>query len=120
MSETTEQTTEQTTAGGAMLDGLFAFKVGMSAIFEEGERIPVTILKYEPMIVSQVKSAGSDGYEAVQLAFKADRASQTNGATKEALKKIGFENGAKFRRELRLEKAIDGLAAGAKIDLGSL
>ena len=121
MSETTEQQGTEQNAGAAQaqLDGLFAFKVGMSAVFEEGVRIPVTVLKYEPMVVSQVKNAGSDGYEAIQVAFKADRASQTNAATREALKKAGFENGAKFRRELRLKKA-DGLTVGAKIDLNSL
>ncbi len=122
MSETTEQQATEQTAGGSasvQLDGLFAFKVGMSAVFEDGERIPVTVLKYEPMVISQVKNAGSDGYEAIQLAFKADRASQTNGATKTALSKIGFENGAKFRREMRLKKS-DGMTAGSKIDINSL
>lgn len=125
MSENTENTTteETTTAaptGAAQLDGLFAFKVGMSAVFENGERVPVTILKYEPMVVSQVKTVASDGYESVQLAFKADRASQTNSATKTALSKVGFENGAKFRRELRFDKMPAGLTAGTKIGLDSL
>jgi large subunit ribosomal protein L3 len=120
MSETTEtQNTEQAPSGAIQLEGLFAFKVGMSAVFEEGERIPVTVLKYEPMVVSQVKTAGSDGYESVQVAFKADRASQTNGATKTALGKAGFENGAKFRREIRLEKA-EGMTVGTKIGIDSL
>jgi large subunit ribosomal protein L3 len=124
MSETTEtQNTEQEAAapasGAIQLEGLFAFKVGMSAVFEEGERIPVTVLKYEPMVVSQVKTAGSDGYESVQVAFKADRASQTNVATKTALGKAGFENGAKFRREIRLEKT-EGMTVGTKIGIDSL
>lgn len=124
MSETTEnQNTEETAAapsGAAQLEGLFAFKVGMSAIFENGERIPVTVLKYEPMVVSQVKSTATDGYEAVQVAFKADRASQTNSATKMALSKMGFENGAKFRREMRFKKMPAGLTAGTKIGIDSL
>jgi large subunit ribosomal protein L3 len=105
--------------GAVSLDGLYAFKVGMSAIFEEGERIPVTVLRYEPMVVSQVKTADKDGYDSVQVAFKADRASQTNKATKTALEKIGFENGAKFRRELRSEKAA-AAAVGQKVSLESL
>lgn len=105
--------------GAVTLDGLYAFKVGMSAIFEEGERIPVTVLKYEPMVVSQVKTAAADGYDSVQVAFKADRASQTNKATKTALSKIGFENGAKFRREIRAEKAATA-AVGQKVSLDSL
>lgn len=119
-----QETTEQATTGSAnaiALDGLFVFKVGMSAVFsEEGERIPVTVLRYEPMIVSQVKSKASDGYESVQIAFVPDRASQTDSATKTRLGKAGFENGAKFVRELRVEKLPDGVSVGQKVNIDSL
>ena len=118
MSETTETKTESKSA--VELTGLFAFKVGMSAVFEEGERIPVTVLKYEPMVVSQVKSKDNDGYEAVQVAFKPDRASQTTGAAKNHLSKAGFENGAQFVREIRAKQMPEGVATGSKIALESL
>lgn len=118
MSETTETKSEAKSA--VELTGLFAFKVGMSAIFEEGERIPVTVLKYEPMVVSQVKSKETDGYEAVQLAFVPDRASQTSKAAKTHLDKAGFENGAQFVREVRAKQMPEGVAAGQKIALESL
>jgi large subunit ribosomal protein L3 len=121
MSETQETKTAEKASGDLHLNGLYAFKVGMSAVFsEEGERIPVTVLKYEPMVVSQVKSASTDGYEALQVAFVPDRASQTNGAAKKHLSKTGFENGAKFVREVRLEKALEGAAVGQKIAIDSL
>jgi large subunit ribosomal protein L3 len=116
MSETNE--TKQTGAS-AQLNGLYAFKVGMSAVFEDGERIPVTVLKYEPMVVSQVKTQAADGYEAVQVAFVPDRATQTNKAAKTAFNKAGFENGVKFAREIRLEKAAD-IAVGTKVGIDSL
>jgi large subunit ribosomal protein L3 len=118
MSETTQ--TKPTADGRqvARIGGLFAFKVGMSAVFEDGERVPVTVLKYEPMVVSQLKTADKDGYEAVQVAFCPDRASQTNGAIKTHLNKTGFENGAKFMRELRL--TIEGLEVGQKVGIESL
>ena len=120
MSETEEVKTPQA-SGDLQLDGLFAFKIGMSAVFsEEGERIPVTVLKYEPMVVSQVKSTATDGYEAVQVAFVPDRASRTNSAAKTHLAKTGFENGAKFLREVRLEKALEGVTVGQKISIDSL
>lgn len=123
MSETnqTEQQNEAKAApaGAAQLGGLFVFKVGMSAIFEDGERIPVTVLKYEPMVVSQLKSKEADGYESVQVAFRPDRAAQTNGATKNRLKGSGFENGAKFIRELRFEKMPEGLSVGTKVGIDS-
>jgi large subunit ribosomal protein L3 len=118
--ETTEQTAS-TGTGAVQLAGLYAFKVGMSAVFDEtGERIPVTVLRYEPMIVSQVKTKATDGYESAQLAFVADRASQTNGAIKNHLGKTGFENGAKFVRELRVDKLPDGLTVGQKVGIDSL
>lgn len=121
MSETTETPTQETPAkasGAVTLSGLYTFKIGMSAVFEEGERIPVTVLKYEPMIVSQVKNKEADGYEALQMAFVPDRATQTNKAAKTHLSKSGFENGAMFVREIR--GTVEGAAIGSKIALESL
>ena len=122
----TEETVETTEAGAKSssasveLAGLYAFKVGMSAVFsEDGERIPVTVLKYEPMIVSQVKTKATDGYEALQVAFKPDRASRTNAAAKGHLTKTGFENGAKYLREVRMESVPPGVAVGTKVSIDS-
>ncbi len=119
MSDTETKTETQAASGDLQLNGLFAFKVGMSAVYEDGERIPVTVLKYEPMVVSQVKQKEKDGYEAVQVAFVPDRASQTNSAIKGHLQKAGFENGAKFVREFRMTPP-EGVAVGQKIALNSL
>jgi len=123
MSETTDTQATETSASAssaAPLSGLFAFKVGMSAIFEAGERIPVTVLRYEPMVVSQVKTEASDGYAAVQVAFRPDRASRTSSAAKTHLAKAGFENGAKFLRELRLKDTPADIAVGTKVSIDSL
>lgn len=120
VNETTERVASVDT-GSVQLAGLYAFKVGMSAVFDEtGERVPVTVLKYEPMIVSQVKTKATDGYESAQLAFVADRATQTNGAIKNHLIKTGFENGAKFVRELRMDRLPEGLTVGQKVGIDSL
>ena len=44
-------------AGSVKLNGLFAHKVGMSQVYgDSGEAIPVTVLKMEPWVVSQVKT----------------------------------------------------------------
>jgi large subunit ribosomal protein L3 len=124
MSEAQEEKSAEKTekaAGAVQLSGLYAFKVGMSAVFsDEGERIPVTVLKYEPMVVAQVKTEQTDGYEAVQVAFVPDRASQTNAAAKNHVAKAGFENGARFVREVRLDKALEGVGVGSKISIDSL
>jgi large subunit ribosomal protein L3 len=117
--EQTENTSSAPQAEGVEMSGLYAFKVGMSAVYDEnGDRIPVTVLKYEPMVISQIKTQEKDGYQAIQVAFRPDRASQTNKATQGALKTTGFENGAKFRREFR-DMAGD-FQVGQKIAVSSL
>lgn len=119
MSEQTTETT-QAASGATELPGLYAFKVGMSAVFSEtGERIPVTVLKYEPMVVSQVKTTEKDGYDSIQVAFMPSRPSRITGADKKNLAKAGFENGARFVREIRGEKAV-AAEIGAKVALESL
>ena len=53
-----------------MLKGLIGRKIGMTQIFDEsGRASPVTLLEAGPCFVSQVKTAETDGYSAVQLAF---------------------------------------------------
>ena len=48
--------------------GLLGKKVGMTRIFaENGQSIPVTVLKIETNIVSMLKNTKSDGYTAIQL-----------------------------------------------------
>ena len=50
--------------------GVIARKLGMSRIFsDEGEHVPVTVLKIEDVEVLSVKSIEKDGYTSVQLGF---------------------------------------------------
>ena len=50
--------------------GLVARKLGMSRFFSEnGEHVPVTVLKIEDLEVLSIKSVDKDGYAAVQLGF---------------------------------------------------
>lgn len=110
---------ETTETNSLKLEGLYATKLGMSAIYNEnGEYVPVTVLKYEPMVVSQVKTVEKDGYAAVQLAARPKRAAVSRKSERGHLKGAGFENGAYMVRELRGEVA--GATVGARIDIGSL
>ncbi|MBF6591645.1 MAG: 50S ribosomal protein L3 [Ktedonobacterales bacterium] len=53
-----------------MLTGMLGRKVGMTQIFgSNGTAIPVTVIEAGPCTITQVKTAGVDGYEAVQLGF---------------------------------------------------
>ncbi|HYY07519.1 MAG TPA: 50S ribosomal protein L3 [Actinomycetota bacterium] len=52
-----------------MTKGILGTKLGMTQIFDDTRAVPVTVIKAGPCVVSQVKTTGSDGYDAVQLAF---------------------------------------------------
>lgn len=57
-----------------MISGLIGKKVGMTQIFrEDGTVVPVTVVKAGPCLVVQTKSAGKDGYDAVQLGLVEER-----------------------------------------------
>lgn len=46
-------------------------KLGMTQIFDDGSRaIPVTIIKAGPVHVTQIKRPETDGYAAIQIAYK--------------------------------------------------
>ncbi len=45
-------------------------KLGMSQVFtEDGTLVPVTVVEAGPCVVTAVRSADKDGYDAIQLAF---------------------------------------------------
>lgn len=54
-----------------MVNGIMGRKAGMTRVFEEGHgMIAVTIIQAGPCYVTQVKSADTDGYDAVQIGFE--------------------------------------------------
>jgi len=102
------------------LNGLYAFKAGMSSIYgEAGEIIPVTVLKYDNWYVSQLKTDDRDGYQAVQIACGPRKAKNANKAEKTHLKAAGFENGARLVREIR-QALPEGVSLGQKVDISSI
>ncbi len=53
-----------------MIKGIIGKKVGMTQVFDEnGNAVPVTVIEAGPCYVTQVRSAESDGYTAVQMGF---------------------------------------------------
>jgi large subunit ribosomal protein L3 len=47
-------------------------KLGMTQVWDDGGRlVPVTVIEAGPCVVTQVRTAETDGYDAVQLAFGA-------------------------------------------------
>ena len=52
------------------IKGIIGKKLGMSTIYSEnGEAIPVTVIKAGPCTVTQVKTENKDGYNSVQIGF---------------------------------------------------
>lgn len=106
-------------SGGLKLNGLFAFKEGMATIYnDQGEAIPVTVLRYEPMIVSQIKTQEKDGYEAIQVACRVKKAKNSSASEVGHLKKAGLESGAQYVREIR--QSVGGAQLGAQVSIESL
>lgn len=81
---------------------LLGKKVGMTQVYDEsGRLLPVTVIQAGPCSVLQVKTVGSDGYNAVQLGFEDVKRSR---ATKAQLGHAEKANSAAkmFSREMRL------------------
>lgn len=53
-----------------MATTMMGTKLGMTRVFTaEGVSVPVTVVQLGPCVVTQIKTAAKDGYDAVQLAF---------------------------------------------------
>ncbi len=52
------------------IKGVLGEKLGMTQVWDDNNRVvPVTVVKAGPNVVTQVRTADKDGYEAVQIAF---------------------------------------------------
>ena len=99
-----------------MTIGVVGRKVGMTRIFtEEGVSIPVSVIEVEPNRVTQLKSADTDGYRAVQVTVGSRRASRVTKQAAGHFAKAGVEAGRGLW-EFRLNDGEgDDLAAGSEI-----
>ena len=89
--------------------GLLGRKVGMMRIFtDDGDAVPVTVLDVSNNRVTQVKTAETDGYSAIQVAFGSRKASRVSKPEAGHLAKAGVEAG-EILKEFRV--AVD-VAAG--------
>ncbi|HEY9522150.1 MAG TPA: 50S ribosomal protein L3 [Thermopolyspora sp.] len=67
---TTATEARGTTAG--TVAGLLGTKLGMTQVWDaDGRLVPVTVVQAGPCVVTQVRSAETDGYSGVQIAFGA-------------------------------------------------
>ena len=99
-----------------MSPGILGKKIGMSQVFrEDGQAVPVTLLKAGPCMVVQRKTPTADGYDAVQLGLvEFIKPRRINKPATGHLKKAGAE-GARFMREFHLRPGDDDFKAGDQV-----
>ena len=90
---------------------LIGKKIGMTRVYDEnGVQVPVTVVQVGPCTVVQRKTAATDGYEAAQLGFGAQKAQRLSKAERGHLEKAKAEP-VKVLREVRVD-ADDAVKAG--------
>lgn len=107
--------------------GLFAKKLGMTHIFDEsGTILPVTLLKAEECRVSQIKTLNTDGYNAIQVAYRKTQSNKVSKPLLGHLKKSGdtaFNSFSEFRvdnvQDFKLGQVItlDSCEVGKKVSV---
>jgi large subunit ribosomal protein L3 len=99
-----------------MTPALLGKKIGMTRIYDEkGTIVPVTVVQAGPCAVTQVKTAQSDGYNAVQLGFDEIKAKFSTFPLIGHTAKAGVGPRRHFR-EIKLKEPTT-LAAGATVNV---
>jgi large subunit ribosomal protein L3 len=99
--------------------GVIGKKVGMTQIFDEqGLAIPVTVIKVDETVVTQVKTVETDGYNAIQVGTVAAKEKHLTKAQLGHFKKNNLSN---FRhlQEFRVDNPQD-YKVGDKVELSVL
>lgn len=99
--------------------GVIGKKLGMTQVFDDkGLAIPVTVIKVDPLTVTQIKTVDTDGYNAIQVGVEPAKEKHLTKAEIGHFAKNNLENFA-HTQEFRLENVAD-YTIGQKIDLSVL
>lgn len=99
--------------------GVIGKKVGMTQIFDEqGLAIPVTVIKVDETVVTQVKTVETDGYNAIQVGTVAAKEKHLTKAQLGHFKKNNLSN-YRHLQEFRIENPQD-YKVGDKVELSVL
>jgi large subunit ribosomal protein L3 len=100
------------------LPAFYGIKAGMTRIFDQnGNHVPVTVVKLIPNVISQVKTTEKDGYTAYQIAYNEKRASLATSPVKGHLKKASIEKHLSELSEIKLDEVSpDALGKEASLD----
>jgi large subunit ribosomal protein L3 len=108
------------------VNGILGKKIGMTQVFDEnGEVHPITVLQAGPCVVTQLKTATKDGYDAAQIGLvefvkaskvtkpQAGHFAKQNVAPVKLQKEVAIEAAAKAPADG--EPASDGVKAGDRV-----
>ena len=96
--------------------GLVGRKVGMTRVFtDDGDSVPVTVVDVSDNRVTQIKTAQTDGYVAVQVAFGKRRASRVNKAAAGHFAKAAVEAGHTLKEFRVTDEQLAALKVGGKV-----
>ena len=96
--------------------GLLGRKVGMMRIYtDDGDAVPVTVLDVSNNRVAQVKTEATDGYNALQVAFGARKASRVTKPEAGHLAKAGVEAGTVLKEFRVSADVVAGYQPGATL-----
>ena len=99
--------------------GVIGKKLGMTQIFDEqGLASPVTVIKVDPIVVTQVKTVETDGYNAIQVGTVSAKEKHLTKAQIGHLKKNNLEN-YRHLQEFRVENPAD-YTVGQQVELSVL
>jgi len=89
------------------MNGIIGKKIGMTQLFDDdGNVVPVTVIQAGPCPVTLVRTAETDGYDAVQLAFEECKDKHLTRPELGHLKKAGLKHGMRHLVEFRGPSAL--------------
>jgi large subunit ribosomal protein L3 len=96
------------------IKGILGHKLGMTQVFDAANRVvPVTVVAAGPVVVTAIRTEGSDGYNAVQFAFGAVDPRRVNKPESGHFAKAGVTP-RRHLVELRTD-AVDGYRVGQEL-----
>lgn len=109
-----------------MIDILFGTKIESTRVYNQaGVQLPVTKIRLQPMIVTQVKDEKKDGYYALQFGLGEKKTKRTKKPLQGHLKRAELKKAPFYFREIRLQgtpdlKPGDSLSPAAVLKAGDL
>ena len=107
-----------------MIQGMVGRKLGMTQVFDESGVVhPVTVIECGPNVVTQIRTAEKDGYEAVQVGFAIDKRlnkpeqghRKASGFMSDTLREVKADDVSEF--EVGQQINVNAFSAGDIVDV---